>query len=200
MSGVSRKIFWSEGLAEHPSITRPTEEAKARLLCLPFRPERPGRRGFPSSNLTYSRGHTVQPVTARVLSRVRLLATPGTVAHQAPLSMGFSRQEHWSGLPFPSPGDLPNPGIEPTSLESPASAGRFLATVPPGKPFRLKSPEVRAQIFAEPRPDVSGSAGDRDGLSRGPCAHRPSLFKSHCSSSAVPRTAPPCFTRPVRFA
>ena len=41
--------------------------------------------------------------------------TPWTVAHQAPLSMGFSRQEHWSGLPFPSPGDLPNPGIEPIS-------------------------------------------------------------------------------------
>ena len=49
------------------------------------------------------------------LSRVRLFATPWTVAHQAPPSMGFSRQEYWSGLPFPSPGDLPNPGIEPRS-------------------------------------------------------------------------------------
>ena len=47
------------------------------------------------------------------LSRVRLLATPWTVAYQAPPSMGFSRQECWSGLPFPSPGDLPDPGIEP---------------------------------------------------------------------------------------
>ena len=46
------------------------------------------------------------------LSRVRLFATPWTVAYQAPLSMGFSRQECWSGLPFPSPGDLPDPGIE----------------------------------------------------------------------------------------
>ena len=46
------------------------------------------------------------------LSRVRLLVTPWTAAYQAPLSMGFSRQEYWSGLPFPSPGDLPNPGIE----------------------------------------------------------------------------------------
>ena len=53
-------------------------------------------------------------------SRVQLL-----VACQAPLSMGFSRQEHWSGLPFPSPGDLLNPGIEPTSLMSPALADRF---------------------------------------------------------------------------
>ena len=49
------------------------------------------------------------------LSRVQLFATPWTVAYQAPLSMGFSRQEYWNGLPFPSPGDLPNPGIEPRS-------------------------------------------------------------------------------------
>ena len=49
------------------------------------------------------------------LSRVRLFVTPWTVAHQAPPSMEFSRQEYWSGLPFPSPGDLPNPGIEPSS-------------------------------------------------------------------------------------
>ena len=55
------------------------------------------------------------------LSRVRLFATPWTVAHQAPPSMGFSRQEYWSGVPFPSPGDLPNPGIEPGSPASPAS-------------------------------------------------------------------------------
>ena len=49
------------------------------------------------------------------LSRVRLCATPGTVTRQVPLSMGFPRQEHWSGLPLPSPGDLPDPGIEPVS-------------------------------------------------------------------------------------
>ena len=48
----------------------------------------------------------------KMLSRVQLFATPWTVAHQAPPSMEFSRQEYWSGLPFPSPGDLPNPGIE----------------------------------------------------------------------------------------
>ena len=49
------------------------------------------------------------------LSHVPFFATPWTVAHQAPLSIGFSRQEYWSGLPFPSPGDLPNPGIKPRS-------------------------------------------------------------------------------------
>ena len=53
-----------------------------------------------------------------------------TAAHQAPLSMGFSRQEHWSGLTFPPPGDPPDPGIEPAS---PALAGRFFTPVPPGK-------------------------------------------------------------------
>ena len=53
-----------------------------------------------------------------------------TVARQAPLSMGFSRQEYWSGLPFPTPGDLPDPGIEPVS---PVLAGRFLTTGRPGK-------------------------------------------------------------------
>ena len=57
--------------------------------------------------------------------------TPWTVARQTPLSMGFSRQEYWSGLPFPSPGDLPNPGIEPGSPVSQADA---LSSEPPGKP------------------------------------------------------------------
>ena len=52
------------------------------------------------------------------LSRVQLFATPWTVAHQAPLFMGFPRQEYWSGLPFPAPGYLPDPGIEPVSLAS----------------------------------------------------------------------------------
>ena len=57
--------------------------------------------------------------------------TPWTVALQAPLSIGFPRQEYWSGLPFLSPGDLPDPGIEPMSL---AFAGRFFVTEPPMKP------------------------------------------------------------------
>ena len=61
-------------------------------------------------------------------SHVRLIATPWTVARQAPLSMGFSRQEYWSGLPCPPPGDLPDPGIEPVSLMSPALAVGFFTT------------------------------------------------------------------------
>ena len=65
------------------------------------------------------------------LSRVRLFETPWTVAYQAPPSMGFSRQEYWSGLPFPSPGDLPDPGIEPGS---PTLQVDTLTSEPPGKP------------------------------------------------------------------
>ena len=70
-------------------------------------------------------------VCMKLLSRVRLFATPWTVACQAPLSMGFSKQEYWSGLPFPSPGDLPNPGIKP---RSPALQADTLSSEPPGKP------------------------------------------------------------------
>ena len=65
-----------------------------------------------------------------VLSRfsgIQVFATPWAVVHQAPLSMGFFTQEYWSGLPCPSPGDLPDPGIEPVSLMSPASAGVFFS-------------------------------------------------------------------------
>ena len=67
------------------------------------------------------------------LSRVRLFATQWTVAHQAPLSMGLSRQEYWSGLPYPPPGDLPDPGINPTSPESPTLQADSLLMKLPGK-------------------------------------------------------------------
>ena len=73
-------------------------------------------------------------VKVKLLSRVRLFVTPWTIARQAPLSMGFSGQEYWSGLPFPSPGDLPDPGIEPGS---PALQADALSSEPPGKPKSL---------------------------------------------------------------
>ena len=66
----------------------------------------------------------------KLLSRVRLFVIPWTVVHQVPLSVGFSRQEYWSGLPFPSPGDLPDPGIEP---RSPALQADALLSELPGK-------------------------------------------------------------------
>ena len=69
-------------------------------------------------------------VKMKSLSSVRLFETPWTVAYQAPPSMEFSRQKYWSGLPFPSPGDFPNPGIEPGS---PALQADALLSEPPGK-------------------------------------------------------------------
>ena len=74
---------------------------------------------------------------AQSLNRVQLFLTPWTVACQAPLSTGFSRQEYWNGLPFPPPGDLPDPGIKRSSPGSPALAGGFFTTAPPGKPKNL---------------------------------------------------------------
>ena len=68
-----------------------------------------------------------------VLSHLQLFTAPWTVAHQAPLSSQFSRQEYWSGLPFPPPRDLPDPGIKPTSPTSPALAGISFTTESHGK-------------------------------------------------------------------
>ena len=87
--------------------------------------------GLPSMGRTESdttEATQQQQQLCAVLSYVQLFATPWPVACQAPLSMGFSRQEYWSGLPCPPPGDLSNLGIEPVSLLSPALAGRFFTT------------------------------------------------------------------------
>ena len=75
--------------------------------------------------------HNKREKKVKSLSRVRLFATQWTVAHQVPPSMGFSRQEYWNGLPFSSPGDLSDPGIEP---RSPALQADALSSEPPGKP------------------------------------------------------------------
>ena len=75
-------------------------------------------------------------------SRVQLFVTPWTVTHRAPLSMGFSRQKYWSGLPCPPPGDLPDPRIELVSLKSPPWTGAFC---PPGKPWEM------AKVGFEPK-------------------------------------------------
>ena len=81
-------------------------------------------------------------------SRVRLCATPETAAHQAPPSLGFSRQEHWSGLPFPSSWNHPNPGIiKPSCLRCPALAGGFFTAEP------LRSPEIYCPFFQIPAND-----------------------------------------------
>ena len=77
-------------------------------------------------------------------SHVLLFVTSWTVAHQAPLSMGFSRQEYWSGLPCPPPGYLPDPGIEPVSLTSPALPVGSLPLAPPRNP-QVVRPDLKAQ-------------------------------------------------------
>ena len=82
---------------------------------------------MPNSMLHYANWR----MKVKSLSRVQLFATLWTVAHQAPPSMGFSRQEYWSRLPFPSPGDLPDPGTEPRSPTLQADA---LTSEQPGKP------------------------------------------------------------------
>ena len=78
----------------------------------------------------------------KLLSRVRLFATLWTVVYQAPQSMEFSRQEYWSGLPFPSPEDLPDSGIEPGS---PALQADALLSEPPGKPQVTTLPSLKSQ-------------------------------------------------------
>ena len=78
-----------------------------------------------------------------LLSHVQLFATPWTVAHQTILSVRFPRQEYWSGLPFPSPGDLPNPGTEPRSPALPADS---LPSEPPGKPKAIPYAEQKALV------------------------------------------------------
>ena len=116
--GFPRQEYWS-GLPFPPSG------------ALPY----PGIE--PASPILAGRFFTTEPpVCARMLSYfscIPLFATPWTVAQQAPLSMGFPRQEYWSGLPFLSLGDLPDPGIKPVSAVSPALQPDSLSTEPSGK-------------------------------------------------------------------
>ena len=79
-------------------------------------------------------------VAVCLLGRVQLFATSRIVTHQAPLTLELSRQDHCSGLPFPPPGNLSHPGIEPVFLASPVLAGGFLTTEPPGKHLVVKVP------------------------------------------------------------
>ena len=121
----------------------------------------------------------------KLLSRVQLcdpwtvahfcpaLCDPWSVAHQAPPSMGFSRQEYWSGLPFPSPGDLPNPGIE---LRSPTLQADALTSAPPGKPLNTRIQVLTAKISREERKpggrkkgEEAGKGGERGGLTDVSC-------------------------------
>ena len=105
------------------------------------------------------------------LSRVRPFATPWTVAYQAPLSIGFSRQESWSGLPFPSPGDLPYPGIEPGF---PALQADALPWEPPGSPSPSLIPYLFSQLANQGHQQVTVKN------------ETPKLHQLHLKSCSVP--------------
>ena len=95
-------------------------------------------------------------MSVKLFSHVPLFSTSRTVAYQAPPSMGFSRLEYWRGLPFPPPGDIPDPGTEPMSLMSPALAGEFFTASTAGKPIEyLTLKEFEVQQFQVELSDVS---------------------------------------------
>ena len=96
-------------------------------LAHPFQP-------IPQTQPVFFKNSRIVKVKVMSLSRVRLFVTPWAVACQAPLSTGFSKQEYWSGLPVPSPGDLPDPGIEP---KSPTLQADSLLSEPPGKQHHI---------------------------------------------------------------
>ena len=126
--GVNQSCILSPWLfnlyAEYIMCNAELDEAQAGIKIL----------GWNINNLSYADdiNFIAESKSSEVksLSHVRLFATPWTVAHQVPPPMGFSRQEYWSGLPFPSPGDLPDPGIE---SRSPALQADALTSEPPGQ-------------------------------------------------------------------
>ena len=129
------------------------------------------------------------------LSHVRLFAIPWTLAHQAPPSMGFSRQEYWSGLLFPSPGDLPDPGIEP---RSPALQADDLTSEPPGKPiqnsFSKLLPLFMPQVVLVVKNSPTNTGDIRDvssipGLGRSPVGGNGNLFQYSCLENPMDRGA-----------
>ena len=114
--------------------TAPQVHSQQNQLVLILRMLR--QRKWRWSLLPIARRGPYSCVHAQLLSHTCLFATPWTVAPQAPLSVGFPRQEYCTGLPFPSPGIFSDPGIKPVSLASPTLAGEFFTTEPPGKPHK----------------------------------------------------------------
>ena len=114
---------------------------------------------------------------------VRVFATPWTLAHQAPLSMGFSRQEYWSGLPFPSPGDLPIPGIYP---RSPTLQADSLPSEPPGKASKVQRMAELCWGHEKGRWRKPGTQGSGALPSSHPVrSHIPSSYESCCLKTSA---------------
>ena len=116
----------SLGFSHQPLPVVSSHLCRGRLVCTKEAP--PRLPGVGEVCDCYPGGSSLQ--SCLVPKSCQTPATPQTVAHQAPLFIGFSRQEYWSGLPFPSAGDLPDPGIKPAS---PALTGGFFITEPPEK-------------------------------------------------------------------
>ena len=118
-------------------------------------------------------------------SHVQLFATPWIVAYQVPLSMGFSRQEYWNGLPFPPPGDLPDPGIDPAT---PAWQEDSLLLEPLGKPTTLRQLKFYLEVFPTksvcfyPKPQGKGAV---------PLSNKPSTWTSVLSAGREQRSLIP---------
>ena len=118
--------FWAES----------EEELKSLLMKVVEESEKPGLNFSIQENKIIAISHIMRECMLSRFSHVRLFATLRTVAGQAPLSMGFSEQEYWCGLPCLPSGGLPDPGVEPMSLMSPALAGRFFTTSATRKPIQ----------------------------------------------------------------
>ena len=115
-------FFFSHLVSCLSQVRVPWAIPSKEILCLTL------VRSSPSHKRSESLRSSVHACVLSCFSCVWLFVTPWAVTRRVPLSMGFSRQEYWSGLPCPPPGDLPYPGIEPVSLISPTSAGRFFTT------------------------------------------------------------------------
>ena len=121
---LSRQEYWSGLSFPFPrDLPNPGIKSGSPALQVDSLPSKP-----PEKPILYELLLFFSLLYAQMFSHVRLFATPWAVAHQPPLSMRFPRQEYWSGLPFPTLEDLPNPGTEPISLTFPALAGRFFTT------------------------------------------------------------------------
>ena len=176
------------------------------------------------SRLSWWVGHEVRekregPKTAVVelLSRVRFSATPRTVAHEAPLSTGFPRQEYWSGAPFPSPGDLPHPGMDPVCpalqadsllLSCPGAQRIFIYSVERTEaPFAHEEGGPRRDRFARKRPSLPSSTHQCTHSRFHPFSSSPVRFLSTNSRAHLPSfqnfssTLPtiPRFTHPLTY-
>ena len=147
-------------------------------------------------NIPSELGYTSFARVPSCFSRVQLFVSPWTIAHQAPLSVGFSREEFWSELPCPPPGDLPDPEIKPTSLGSPALAGRFsfspgrlFTTDPPEKPIRSNNHQLLVAPY--PLSGTPSSVGNRLPYSSRCCSDVTSSLRPAPTHSKL-LTSPSC--------